>query len=425
MVGFFLNDLKKRGLLHQCTHLEGLEKHLAQPRKVYAGFDPTKDSLTIGNLVSILLLRRFQLAGHQPVVLMGGGTGLIGDPSGKDAERSLNTVETVQKNIAGQREIFSSILDFDGDTAATVVNNHDWIGELSYIDALREIGKHFSVNMMIQKDSVKSRLEGRDQGISYTEFSYMLLQAFDFAHLKESDGVTIQVGGSDQWGNIVAGVELSRRKQLGEVFGLTTPLVTKSDGGKFGKTEDGAIWLTSDKTSAYAFYQFWLNAADDDIGTFLGFFSLKTAEEVQSLIAEHQQNPGARLAQKSLADEMTALIHGEEALQEAKAASQALFSGDVAGLSKKLIEEVFKAVPQAKLSREILEKQIPLVDLLVEVKAVKSKREARQFLAQGAVSLNGQRQKEERSVTTTELLHDQFLLIRKGKKNWNLISFYS
>ena len=353
---------------------------------------------------------------------MGGGTGLIGDPSGKDAERSLNTLEQVQANIKGQTDIFSSILDFEGASAACIVNNHDWISQLSYIDALRDVGKHFSVNMMIQKDSVKSRLEGRDQGISYTEFSYMILQALDFAHLREKQDVSIQVGGSDQWGNIVAGVDLTRRKQLGEVFGLTTPLVTKSDGGKFGKTEEGAIWLTADKTSPYAFYQFWLNAADEDIILFLGFFSLKSAEQVQLMVREHAENPGARLAQKSLAAEMTELIHGEVALAEVKAASQALFSGDVAGLSSELIQELFRSAPQAHVDLERLNSGLPLLDLLVEVKAVKSKREARQFITQGAVSLNGKRETEERELTQEDLLHSAFLLIRRGKKNWTLVN---
>ena len=264
-----LEDLKWRGLSYQCTNPEELAKHLATgSRQVYGGFDPTADSLTIGNLVPLLLLRRFQLAGHRPVALVGGGTGMIGDPSGKEAERQLMTPETIERHIAGQRRIYERILDFSGASAARLVNNGDWLGKLGFLEVLRDIGKHFSINMMIQKDSVRERLENREQGISYTEFSYMLLQAYDFSYLYAQQGVTLQIAGSDQWGNIVAGVDLGRRTHRAEVFGLTAPLVTKADGGKFGKTEKGAVWLTEDRTSPYAFYQFWLNSADADVPKF-------------------------------------------------------------------------------------------------------------------------------------------------------------
>jgi tyrosyl-tRNA synthetase len=268
-------DLAYRGLIYQETNPGGLRAHCAEgSRGVYCGFDPTAASLTIGNLVVLLLLRRFQLAGHRPVALMGGGTGLIGDPSGKEAERQIRTHEEVRANIDGQRPIFERILDFSGPAAATLVDNVDWLGKLTFIEALRDIGKHFSVNMMIQKDSVRERLASREQGISYTEFSYMLLQAYDFFHLFAERGVTIQAAGSDQWGNIVAGVDLVRRKRQAEVYGITAPLVTKADGSKFGKTESGALWLTGERTSPYAFYQFWLNTSDADVERYLKIFTL-------------------------------------------------------------------------------------------------------------------------------------------------------
>jgi len=278
-----LDDLEFRGQLYQQTDAEGLKKHLATPRKVYAGFDPTKDSLTIGNLVQILLLRRFQAAGHTPVVVIGGGTGMIGDPSGKEAERQILTPEQVALNVAGQRVSYERLLSFTGPNAAQLVNNADWLGKLGFIEALRDIGKHFSVNMMIQKESVRERLHNRDQGISYTEFSYMLLQAYDFSYLLQHHDVTVQAAGSDQWGNIVAGVDLIRRTQQREAFGLTTPLVTKADGGKFGKTESGAIWLAAERTSPYAFYQFWVNAADADLPKFLRAFTFFSHEEILRL----------------------------------------------------------------------------------------------------------------------------------------------
>jgi tyrosyl-tRNA synthetase len=417
----FLADLKRRELLHQCTHLEELSKHLDSPRSIYAGFDPTKDSLTIGNLVSILLLRRCQLAGHKPVVLMGGGTGLIGDPSGKDAERQLMTREVIAEHITGQRGIFERLLDFEGPCAATVVNNADWIEKLSYVEVLRDVGKHFSVNMMIQKDSVKSRLEGREHGISYTEFSYMILQAYDFAYLSETCDISVQLGGSDQWGNIVAGVDLTRRRSGREVYGLTSPLVTKRDGGKFGKTESGAIWLTRERTSPYAFYQFWINTSDEDVPTFLKVFSLRPIEELLSLIEEHEKNPSARAAQKALAEELTEMLHGTDALREAVTASQALFSGNVRELSFPMLLEAFAAAPSSELDRERLAGAgVDLIDVMVEAGVAKSKREARQFITTGAVTVNGDKVGEGFSLSEATLLHDQVALIRRGKKTWHM-----
>ncbi len=415
-----LAELSARGLLHQTTSAEGLSVHLGTPRVVYAGFDPTKDSLTIGNLVALTLLRRFQLAGHRPVVLAGGGTGLIGDPSGKDAERTLLDAERIAENIAGQRAIFERVLDFEGPHAALLVDNATWLEPLGYIAVLRDVGKHFSVNMMIQKDSVKSRLEGRDHGISYTEFSYMILQAYDFAHLASSADVTLQLGGSDQWGNIVAGVDLTRRLHHKEVFGLTAPLLTKADGGKFGKTETGAVWLTAQYTSAYAFYQFWINAADEDIGKFSRVFSLAPLATIEHRLLEHARNPGARSAQRLLAEELTELLHGPSALNDARVATEALFSGNVRALSAALLDEAFAGAPQTTLRRQQLV-DLSVVDALVDAGVAKSKRESRQFLASGAISINGDKVDEASVLGAGSLLHDRLLLIRRGKKTWHVV----
>jgi len=419
-----LADLEFRGQLYQQTDAEGLKKHLATPRKVYAGFDPTRNSLTIGNLVQILLLRRFQAAGHTPVVVMGGGTGMIGDPSGKEAERQILTPEQVALNVAGQRVSFERLLNFSGPNAAELVNNADWLGKLGFIEALRDIGKHFSVNMMIQKESVRERLHNRDQGISYTEFSYMLLQAYDFSYLLQHHAVTVQAAGSDQWGNIVAGVDLIRRTQQREAFGLTTPLVTKADGGKFGKTESGAIWLATELTSPYAFYQFWVNAADADVAKFLRTFTFFSHEEIVHLEAEHAANPGARAAHRALAQHMTELLHGSEGVAQAQKATEALFSGHVAELTPASIADLFGSAPSIALSKAKLAGEgYPAVDLLVEGGIVKSKREAREFLSNSAILINGRSPGAEERVKADWLLHGEVLLIRRGKKLWHVVRF--
>jgi tyrosyl-tRNA synthetase len=417
-----LADLEFRGQLYQQTNADGLREHLAAPRKVYCGFDPTKDSLTIGNLVPLLLLRRFQQAGHTPVVVTGGGTGMIGDPSGKEAERQIMTPEQVAANVAGQRVIYERLLSFEGPNRALVLNNADWLGKLGFIEALRDIGKHFSVNMMIQKDSVRERLHNRDQGISYTEFSYMLLQAYDFAHLLKEHEVTVQASGSDQWGNVVAGVDLIRRTQQREAFGLTVPLITKADGGKFGKTEAGAVWLTTERTSPYAFYQFWINAADADVPKFLRTFTFFSHEEILRLEGEHQSNPGGRTAHRALAQHMTELLHGPEGLAQAQKATEALFSGNVAELSEATIAELFGSAPSFALPQDKLSGDgYPAVDLLVEGGVVKSKREAREFLGNGAILINGRAPGAEERITADWLLHGAVLLIRRGRKNWHVL----
>jgi tyrosyl-tRNA synthetase len=317
------------------------------------------------------------------------------------------------------------VLDATGSTAALFVNNADWLEKLSFVEALRDVGKHFSVNAMIQKDSVRERLENREQGITYTEFSYMLLQAYDFLHLYRTHGVTLQAAGSDQWGNIVAGVDLIRRTDRAEVFGLTHPLVTKADGTKFGKTESGAVWLSPDRTSPYAFYQFWLNTADADVEKYLNFYTFLAVDEIRTAVAEHGANPGARSAQRLLAASVTRLVHGDDALAQAEAATRALFSGEVADLSKATLDEVFASAESSALARSRLAGDgAALVDVLVDAKVVKSKREAREFLEQGAIQLNGERAALDARLTQASLLHGEIVLVRRGRKNWHVLRFH-
>lgn len=419
----FLAELRWRKLIHQATDEAGLAAHLAcGRRRAYIGFDPTADSLTVGNLVPIMLLARFQRCGHTPVVLMGGGTGLIGDPSGKSAERQLMTRERVAANVEAQKKIFSRVIDFGGGRAE-LVNNLDWLGPLTFLDALRDVGKHFSVNAMIQRDSVRDRLQNRDQGISYTEFSYMILQAYDFLHLFEKEGVTLQMGASDQWGNIVAGLDLISRRnpvEAGEAFGLTTPLITKADGGKFGKSESGAVWLSSDRTSPYAFFQFWLNAADADIPKFILTYTLWGREETEAVIAAHGANPAAREANRKLARHMTELLHGPTEADAAEAAARALFAGDIAALPPALLDEALASAPSSTHDKSSLGAGVPVVDLLVTVQLAQSKREAKEFLASGSVTVNGRKVGPEDRVATSDLLHGRVIALRRGKKHWHV-----
>lgn len=524
----FLQDMQWRGQINQGTDLAAMDKWLcegdAASKKAYVGFDPTADSLTIGNLVGIMTLARWQQAGHTPVALMGGATGLIGDPSGKSAERTLNSEETVSDNVKRIATIFAGGELFTHGPTSTeanslkMVNNIDWFRHLRFLDALRIIGKHFSVNMMIQKDSVKARLESRDQGISYTEFSYMLLQAYDFYKLRQTrmageenyvGDVSVQMGGSDQFGNIVVGIDLimarahedvvremdkvlhllsmipgstewirrvrrfaerssqhdstpealdpfsgqlerivgdylltaptnfkqaldamakqfmqehTHREQLrSSTFGLTWPLVTKSDGTKFGKTESGAIWLKADRTSPYAYYQFWLNAADADVVRFLKTFTFLTREEVDALAASQQSNPGAREAQRALAREATRILHGKAAMENAEAAGKALFSGDIGGLDLATLRDVFASVPNKVMSKASLEGEgVAVLDILTDadLKLAASKREARDFLSANAVTVNGKPVTLESRLKTSDLLHGCFIAIRRGKKQW-------
>jgi tyrosyl-tRNA synthetase len=415
-----LAELRWRGLLHQATDEESLREHLSTPRRIYAGFDPTADSLTIGNLVPIMMLRLAQQAGHTPVVVTGGGTGLIGDPSGKSDERQLMTRQRVEENVAAQRGIYESMLEFDGPNAAIVLDNAQWLCELSYVDVLRDIGKHFSVNMMMQKDSVRDRLETREQGLSYTEFSYMILQSYDFVHLASQHDVSVQCGGSDQWGNIVAGIDLTRRMLGKDVHGYTAPLVTKSDGGKFGKTESGAVWLTKERTSAYAYYQFWLNSDDADCARYLKTFTLLPEEEIAAVLVYHAEQPHLRGAQRRLAEEATRLLHGKEGLASAQAATEALFSGDIGSLDARTLEEAFAAAPSSEHEKALLENEVSVVELVAMTSLASSKREAREFVGNGAISINGNRMEEDRSLGAADLLHGSLIVLRRGKKKWHI-----
>lgn len=417
-----IDELSWRGFIHQQTDEVQLAEHLSSgSRTVYAGFDPTGDSLTIGNLVPIMLLAHFQRAGHRPIVLTGGATGLIGDPSGKSAERQLQSLEQVQHNVSKIRRIFASILNFDGANSAKLVDNADWLLGLGYLEVLRDVGKHFTVNAMIQRDSVRERLNNREQGISYTEFSYMILQAYDFNYLSKTENVTLQMGGSDQWGNIVAGIELTRRLQNRTVFGLTSPLLVKADGGKFGKTENNPIWLTAEKTSAYAFYQFWINTADADVERFLRLFTFLSKDEISDLLTQHNADPSQRIAQKRLATEVTRLLHGDEGLSRAQAATSALFSGDVSGLDEATLSEAFAAVPSSEHElQQLAGTGLSFVDLLPQTSLCKSKREAREFLAAGSISVNGRKVEPDSTLTEQDLLYGRLALLRRGRKAWHV-----
>ena len=417
-----LQDLENRGLIQQTTDFEGLEQHLANNQvTLYCGFDPTADSLHIGHLLPITMLKRFQQAGHRPIALIGGGTGMIGDPSGRTSERTLNEENVVHGFAESIRNQLAGILNFEAkENAAVARNNHDWLSKLTIIDFLRDAGKHFTVNYMLAKDSVASRIE---HGISYTEFSYMLLQSYDFLQLHEQENCTLQLGGSDQWGNITAGLEFIRRSRGEEeikAFGLTVPLITKADGTKFGKTAGGAIWLDPEKTSPYEFYQFWYNTDDRDVVKFLNYFTFLEQEEIANLANEVENNPGARQAQKRLAEEMTKMVHSETALEQAIKISEALFSGNVKALTKAEIEQGFKDVPTFATEKT----DVPLVDLLVEAKISSSKRQAREDITNGAIYINGDRNQDvQHAVTEADRLEDTFTIIRRGRKKYFLVHF--
>ncbi|KAA0549076.1 tyrosine--tRNA ligase [Bacillus sp. BGMRC 2118] len=416
-----LKDLEFRGLIHQATDLEGLEKVLSEERiKLYCGFDPTADSLHIGNLLAIVTLRRFQLAGHSPVALVGGATGLIGDPSGKANERTLNSADVVVEFTDKIRGQLSGLLDFENEeNPATIANNYDWIGKLDVISFLRDVGKSFGLNYMLAKDSVSSRLEA---GISFTEFSYMILQSYDFLKLYENEGVRLQIGGSDQWGNITAGLELIRKSvEDSKAFGLTTPLVTKADGTKFGKTESGTIWLDRTKVSPYEFYQFWINTDDRDVITFIKYFTFLSQNEIAELEKEMKDTPEKRAAQKALAEEVTKFVHGVDALNQAIRITEALFNGSISALTGEEIKQGFKDVPSHELKKE---DEPTLVDVLVESKIAPSKRQAREDVTNGAIYINGERiQETDYVLSSKDRIEDEFTVIRRGKKKYYLLKF--
>ena len=424
-----IKQLQERGLVAQVTDEEALAERLAQgPIALYCGFDPTADSLHLGHLVPLLCLKRFQQAGHKPVALVGGATGLIGDPSFKAAERKLNTEETVQEWVDKIRKQVAPFLDFDcGENSAIAANNYDWFGNMNVLTFLRDIGKHFSVNQMINKEAVKQRLNREDQGISFTEFSYNLLQGYDFACLNKQYGVVLQIGGSDQWGNITTGAELIRRTNGGEVFALTSPLITKADGGKFGKTESGNIWLDPRYTSPYKFYQFWLNVSDADAARYIKIFTSLSKEEIEALTAEHETAPHLRVLQKRLAKEVTIMVHSEEDYNAAVDASNILFGNATSEALKKLDEDtllaVFEGVPQFEVSRDALTAGVKAVDLFVDNAAVfASKGEMRKLVQGGGISLNKEKLVAfDQVVTTADLLDDKYLLVQRGKKNYYLI----
>ena len=419
-----LEELQWRGLVADCTDSDALAQRLAKgPTGLYAGFDPTGDSLHVGHLMGQLTLRRFQLAGHRPIALAGGATGMIGDPSGKSAERNLLSREQLDQNLASIKGQLARILDFDTPVnPARMVDNASWTANVGYLDFLRDIGKYFSINMMMAKDSVRSRLEG-DAGISYTEFSYMLLQAHDFYHLKKSEDCDLQIGGSDQWGNITAGTDLIRKKLGAPAWGLTFPLITKADGTKFGKTEDGAVWLDPRKTSPYRFYQFFVNTEDSMVPAYLRKFTLLPTDEILALEAGHGANPAARLAHKALAREVTTIVHGKTACDDAVKASEIMFGGGLDGITEALFHDVAGEIPTTALEKsKVAGAGTALVELLVHSGLAPSRGQAKKDIEGGGIYLNNHRAGEAgRVVTTADLLFGQFLLLRKGKRTYALL----
>lgn len=424
---YLLDDLKARGLVAQMTSEEQLVEHLNKPRTLYCGFDPTADSLHIGSLVPLITLKRFQDAGHKPLALVGGATGLIGDPSFKSQERKLNTPEVVSSWVGKLQAQVSQFISFDaGAASAEVVNNLDWVGGLSILDFLRDVGKHFSVNNMINKESVKQRIDREGEGISFTEFTYMLLQSYDFAELFKQKQCTLQIGGSDQWGNITGGIDLSRRMYGGQTFGLTLPLVTKSDGTKFGKTESGTIWLDAKKTSPYAFYQFWLNTADADAYKFLAYFTFLSVERIAEIKAQDEKAEGRPQAQALLAEEVTRLVHGVDGLEAAKRITHALFAGDVSDLSEADFEQLKQdGLPSISLS-EVAEGST-LTSLLVEAGLAASGKQVKDALGRQAVIVNGSPVTPEQNMNLSLVFNNEaafygrFLLLKMGKKKYLLV----
>lgn len=418
-----IQDMQARGLIAQVTDAAAIEDMLAQGQvTLYCGFDPTADSLHLGHLVPVLVLKRFQMAGHKPIALVGGATGMIGDPSFKANERKLNTPDVVADWVGKIRKQVEPFLSFEGEAAAVMANNHDWFGQMNVLDFLRDIGKHFSVNAMIKKESVQQRINRDDVGISFTEFTYSLLQGYDFVELNRQHGCRMQIGGSDQWGNITAGIDLTRRMNQQQVFGLTLPLVTKSDGTKFGKTEGGAVWLDPKKTSPYAFYQFWLNTADADVYKFLRYFTFLSVAEIEAIEAEDKARAGKPEAQRILAEQATALVHGQDAVIAAQRISQSLFSENLDSLT----EADFAQLAQDGMPTVTVTKgQDSLIEVLVAGALAKSKSEARTFIQSGAVSVNGVKATAiEQTVTDAERLFGQYTLIRRGKKLYSLVHWH-
>lgn len=424
----FTEELRWRGMLQDI--MPGTEELLNSGEVVsgYIGFDPTADSLGVGNLVQVMTLVHFQRCGHKPLALVGGATGMVGDPSGKSQERNLLDETTLQHNLACQKKQLEKFLDFhSGKNAAEIVNNYDWFKNFSFLEFIRDIGKHITVNYMLAKDSVKNRISGEErEGMSFTEFTYQLVQGYDFLYLWKNKNVKLQMGGSDQWGNITTGTELIRRKEQGEAFALTTPLIKKADGTKFGKTESGNIWLDKKKTSAYKFYQFWLNAADSDAENYIKIFSIKSKEEIESIISQHHSAPHERKLQKALAEEITVRVHSQEDFEMATEASEILFGKATSESLKKLSEEdflsVFEGVPQKHISKNIIENGIPVIELLSEQSGfLKSKGEAKRALEEHSVSVNKEKTGADTVIQPSQLINGKYLLLQRGKKNYFLV----
>lgn len=417
--------LEQRGIIAQCTNTEELKKLFDEgSQTIYVGFDPTAKSLHVGSMMPIMALAHLQRMGHKPIAVVGGATGMIGDPSGKSEERSMLTIEKVRENADGIGKQLSHFLNFSGDNAAKLVNNYDWLGKISAIDLLRDTGKYLSVNSMIAKDSVKNRLENREEGISYTEFSYMILQAYDFLHLYEHENCKIQGGGRDQWGNITAGIELIRKRIKGEAFGLTFPLITTASGEKFGKSAGNAVWLDPELTSPYQFYQYWVNTADEDVEKFLLYFTFRSYDEIKELMQRHNEAPERREAQKALAEDVTKMLHGEEALQTAIKASEILFGKEISGISERDIQDIFKDVPSYSYSAGSLEEGVPVVDLVSELKILPSRGEVKRMIKSGGLYLNNNKIEDfDKTLTKEDLAVTNKLVIRVGRKKYHLISF--
>ena len=421
----FVKELQWRGMLHDA--MPGTEEHLLEGmQSAYVGIDPTADSLHIGHLVGVMMLRHFQLAGHKPYALIGGATGMIGDPSGKSAERNLLDEKTLRHNENALKEQLSRFLDFTGAgaNAAVLVNNYDWMKDFSFLEFIRDVGKHITVNYMMSKDSVKKRLLAEDKvGMSFTEFTYQLVQGYDFLHLYRQYNCSLQMGGSDQWGNITTGTELIRRIGNGKGYALTCPLITKADGTKFGKTEGGNVWLDAERTSPYKFYQYWLNTSDADAEKYIKIFTFLDKEEIENLIGQHTEAPHQRLLQKRLADEITIMVHSQDDLDNAVRASEILFgrstASDLKGLNEKTFLEIFEGVPQAELSKAELHEGLDMIGALAaKTNFLASNGEARRELKQNSISVNKEKVKEDYLITAHDLINDKFVLLQRGKKNY-------
>lgn len=425
----FIEEVTWRGMLHDV--MPGTEEHLMEQMRVaYVGIDPTADSLHIGHLVGVMLLKHFQAAGHKPLALVGGATGMIGDPSGKSNERNLLDEAALTRNQNAIKAQLSKFLDFDSseNNAAEMVNNYDWMKDFSFLDFIRDVGKHITVNYMMAKDSVKKRLNGETaDGMSFTEFTYQLVQGYDFLHLYKNKQATLQMGGSDQWGNITTGTELIRRKEQGKAYALTCPLITKADGTKFGKSEGGNIWLDSERTSPYKFYQYWLNTSDEDAEKYIKIFTFLSKETIEALIEEHKQAPHLRVLQKALAEEVTVMVHSREDFENAVKASNILFgnasSEDLKALDAKTFLDVFDGVPQAEIAMDELKNGIDIVDVLnTKSGFMKSNGEARRALNENSISVNREKVQEGFTLTTTDLINNQFVLLQRGKKNYFVLN---